>query len=214
MFSLFSKKNVTIESVSIPDFGWPKVKENKSIIQWVNPDETIAISINYFDIVPNIPTLKDVNVLKGFYRNLVTGADGGVVEVVLYKRQQFNIIRTIFKIPQMPSGMTYVGSLTIPFSTCSFVLKIQAVESGATGMREAIVVNKLLSAGNYDEASWSSDPYDKEVKTGRLMNKAEDQSYDDDFPNHPLSQVRNLLSQIEEDVQWQSEVEKLRPFEG
>src|SRR5687768_6912620 len=114
MFSLFSKKNVTIKSVSIPDFGWSKVKEDKSIIQWINPDETIAISINYFDIVPNIPSLKDVNVLRGFYRNLVTGVDGGVIEVELYQHQHFDIIRTIFKIPQKPSGMTYVGSLTIP----------------------------------------------------------------------------------------------------
>ena len=213
MLSLFNKKRITIESVSIPDFGWPKVKGDSSIIQWINPDQTIAISINYFDIVPDIPTVKDVNVLRAFYRNIIAEINGGLIELELYKRQQFDIVKSIFKIPQKPSGMTYIGSLTIPFSTCSFVLKVQAVESGATGMREAVVVNKFLSTGNFDDATWSSDPYDKEFKTGSLMNKSEVQSFDIDFPDHPLSQVRTLLGEIEEGLKWESAVKKLRTLD-
>jgi hypothetical protein len=213
MFSLFNKKRITIKSVSIPDSGWTKVKDDNSIIQWINPEQTIAISINYFESIPDIPTVKNINVLRAFYRNIIAEVDGGLIELELYKRQQFDIVKSIFKIPQKPSGMTYIGSLTIPFSTCSFVLKVQAVESGVTGMREAVTVNKFLSIGTFDDAAWASDPYDKEFKTGALMNKSEVQSYDIDFPDHPLSQVRTLLSEIEKGLKWESAVEKLHSLD-
>ena len=212
MLSFFSKKKVSIQSISIPDLGWPKVKDNEAIIQWINPEETIAVSISYFGLMPDIPTIKNMDLLRAYYRELLAGVGGGLIEVELYKRHQFDIVKTIFKIPQKPSGMTYIGSLTIPFSTCSFVLKVQAVEAGLTGMRETLVANSFLSDVNFDMDAWSADPYDKEYKTGALMNKAEDQQYDSDYPKHPLSQVRNLLNQLEKGFQWESAVEKLSSF--
>ena len=212
MFSFFEKSKITIRSVSIPDFGWPKVKEDDTIIQWVNPEKTIAVSINYFEMIPDLPTIRDVSVLRSFYRNLVNKANGGLLAAELYKQQEFDVIKTLFKIPQQPRGMTYIGSLTIPFSTCSFVLKVHAVEPGMTGIREAMVADKLLRTGNFDMADWDCDPYDKDLKTGVVMNMAEAENYDAEFPNHPLSQVRNLLNQIEKGFQGDPALKKLRFF--
>lgn len=212
MFSFFRKDKISIKSISIPDFGGRKEKDDDAIIQWVNQEEPIAVSINYFDKIPDIPTIKDVNMLRGFYRDLVLSINGGIIEVELFKRQELDIVRTIFKIPKPVKGMMYIGSLTIPFSTCSFVLKVQADEFGATGMREAIVVNKLFSTGSFGEATWSADPYDKAFTDGHLMNQAEDQIYDAEFPAHPLSRVRTILDQIEKDFQFDTSVKKLKPF--
>jgi hypothetical protein len=193
MFSFF-KNEISIRSVSIPDFGWPKVREEEAIIMWGNPERTAVVSINYFDLVPNIPTVRDVNVIRSFYRNLINEANGGLLAAELFKQQGFDVVKTIFKIPQQPRGMAYIGSLTLPFSTCSFVLKVHAVEAGMTGLREAMVADKLLRAGNFDMDNWDSDPYDKDLKTGVLMNLAEVENYDMDFPDHPLSRVRDLLT--------------------
>lgn len=208
----FFKKKVTIDSISIPELGWPKEKEGNAVF-WVNPDETLAVSINFFDQAPDIPTIKDVNELRAFYRDLIISVNGGLVEVEVFKRKQFDIVRTIFKIPKPVSGMLYVGSLTIPFGTCSFVLKVQAVEAGPTGMREAFIVDRFLKDGSFNEDTWSADPYDNEITAGNLMNKSEDQKYDVDFPDHPLTQVRNLLNQLEQDFTWESALEKLPRFE-
>ena len=213
MFSLFNKKPVTINSVSIPNFGWPKVKEDKSIIQWINPEQSIAVSVNYFNIRPDIPTIKDVDVLRRFYRNMVVSVEGGIVELELYKHRQFESIRSLFKIPQNPSGITYIASITIPFSTCSFVFKVQAAETDATGMRETIIMNSLLSSGDYDLSSWTFDPYEKNFEGGRPMNISEDKRYDIDFPDHHLTQARKLLNEIENGFTWKPEVEKLHPFD-
>ena len=58
-------------------------------------------------------------------------------------------IKTIFKFPQDPTGMTYLGSYTIPFKKYSYVIKIQAPELGVTGMRDSIIAAKFLATNEY-----------------------------------------------------------------
>lgn len=49
MFNLFNKKEskITINSISVPDFGWNKVEENDSRIVWVNLEESALILLNF-----------------------------------------------------------------------------------------------------------------------------------------------------------------------
>lgn len=207
----FFKKKISVDSISIPELGWPREKEGNAVL-WVNPEESIAVSINFFDQAPDIPTIKDVVKLRDFYRDLIISVNGGLVEVEICKQRQFDIVRTIFKIPKPVEGILYVGSITIPFGNCSFVLKVQAVEKGPTGMREAFIVDRILKDGSFNEATWAADPYDNEITLGNLMNKSEDQKYDVDFPDHPLTQVRNLLSKLEQGFTWDAALEKLPRF--
>jgi hypothetical protein len=216
MFQFFRKQKADIHSITIADFGWTNTKKNNTIIQWINPENTIAISVNFFDIPPNIPTIKSVDVLRQFYRNSVSNINGGLIEVDLLQLKEIPFIKTLIKIPQEPSGITYIASLTLPFKTCSFVLKVQAAETGMTGMRDAFVANSLLSNNpafiEEIEHGWSTDPYDNNFKSGTLMNRSEQQIYDIKFPHHPLTQARQLISQIEKDIQLKSEINKLQPF--
>ena len=52
MFSFFKKNEISIRSVSIPNIGWPKVREEEGIIVWGNPERTAIVSVNYFELVP------------------------------------------------------------------------------------------------------------------------------------------------------------------
>lgn len=208
----FFKKKISVDSISIPELNWPKQKEG-NVISWVNAEGTIAVSVNFFDMAPDIPTIKNIDKLRSFYHELIKSANGGMIEVETSKRQQFDLVRTIFKIPRSGMDMLYIGSLTIPFGTCSFVLKVQAIEAGPTGMRETFIVDRLLKDGSFDEATWSADPYNSDITTGNLMNKSEDQKYDVDFPDHPLTQVRKLLTQLEHGFTWKPELEKLPRFD-
>jgi len=84
--------------------------------------------------------------------------------------------------------MTYVGSITIPFRDFSFVVKIQCPERGTTGVREAVLFQKQFSAGK--------------VKLGPDRKIAgdwnpDDEQYDPQFPQHPISRVRKVLRRIE-----------------
>jgi len=218
MFSLFKRKKISIASVSIPDFGWTKTKDDKSVVQWINPEQTIAISINFFELPPDIPTIADTEKLRNFYRNSISNVNGGLVEVDLSKKDKISFVKTIFKLPQEHSGITYIASLTIPFKNCSFVLKVQAAEVGMTGMREALIGDRLTSINiiSVDEngySNWFSDPYDSNFKGGLLMNKSEQDNYDNEFPNHPLTQARKLIKQIENGLKWTSELETVPAFD-
>jgi hypothetical protein len=218
MFSFFKRNRISINSVSIPDFGWKKIREDKSIIQWINSEENITISIMFFELPPDIPTMNNIEVLRNFYRQLICNVNGGVIEVELSKKDKMSFIKTIFKLPQEHSGMGYIASLTLPFKNCSFVFKIQAVEIGMTGLRDIVVAEKLLLTNtiSIDEngyTNWFADPYDEYFKNRVLMNKSEQIIYDNDFPEHPLTQARQILNQISNGLQWKPELEKIPAFD-
>ncbi|WP_265430026.1 hypothetical protein [Chryseobacterium sp. YIM B08800] len=219
MSNLFNKKEpqVTINSVSVPDFGWNKVEENDSRIVWVNPEESTLISLNFFDIQPDLPTIKNLDFLKDFYRNSISEANGGVVEVSLLTVNNVPSVKTIFKIPQPERGMTYIASVTIPFENCSFVIKIQAAEVGTTGIRDAVVLNKMLMNGEVTVGedrleNWFEDPYNPNFKNGTLMNKSEQEKYDTEFPEHPLSVARRAIIDAVRQTVFKPEINEIAGF--
>ncbi|MBO6185114.1 MAG: hypothetical protein J6O88_10600 [Chryseobacterium sp.] len=219
MFNLFNKKEskITINSISVPDFGWNKVEENDSRIVWVNPEENALISLNFFNLQPDIPTVKNLDFLKDFYRNSISEANGGIVEVSLLEVNNIPSVKTIFKIPQPESGMTYIASVTIPFENCSFVIKIQAAEVGTTGIRDTVVLNEMLMNGEVTVGedhleNWFEDPYNPNFKKGTLMNKSEQEKYDSKFPDHPLSVARKAITDAIRQTVFKPEMDKLTCF--
>ena len=60
-------------------------------------------------------------------------------------------IEMIVKQPNQPTGMTYNGSFMIPFKGYNFVIKMQAVEAGMTGIREAITMEKWMQENGVPE---------------------------------------------------------------
>jgi hypothetical protein len=217
MFSLFRKQKATINSISVPDFGWEQIQNDAEMQQWMNSAQSVRLSLNFFNQKPDLPTAKNVDVLRKFYRDQLVVHNGGLIEVDLIDLDKHSAIKTIFKIPQKPTGMTYLASLTIPFKTCSYVVKIQAVEVGTTGMRDTLITNKLLAEGKLSLGidsfeGWFLDPYDSSIKEGTPMNLSEDRVYDSMFPEHPLSQVRNLLAQIKSQIVFADELAKYKKF--
>ncbi|MCS3871156.1 hypothetical protein J3D55_004072 [Chryseobacterium ginsenosidimutans] len=219
MFNFFNKNKtkVHINSISVPNFGWNKVEENESRIVWVNPEQSVLISLNFFDLQPDLPTIKDLAFLRNFYRKNVISAKGGIVEVSFLNVHNTPSVKTILKIPQPESGMTYIASVTIPFENCSFVVKIQAAEVDITGVRDSFILNKLLNTGEitFDDnglQNWFEDPYDPTIKEGTPMNKSEQEQYDAEFPQHPLSIARALIKQAIQQIVFKPEINELSAF--
>ena len=217
MFNFFKGKKASINSISIPDFGWEQVKSEIEMQQWINPAQSIALSINFFDLKPDLPTAKNIGVLRDYYRAQIVVPNGGLIQADLMDLKTYPVIKTIFKIPQTPSGITYLASLTIPFKKCSYVIKIQAAEVGTTGMRDALVADEYLKKGKISARpdgfeNWFADPYDPSFKEGTLMNCSEKTAYDSKFPAHPLSQARSLLTEIESQITFAAELARCKKF--
>lgn len=213
MFNFFNKRKSNIHSIFVPDFNWEKEKEEDSIIHWVNPEQGIALSLNYFYSKPDIPSIKQVGRLRDYYRNQIVAHNGGLIQVDLIDLKRYPAIKTIFKIPQQPKGVVYLGSLTIPFRDRSYVIKIQALELGMTGVRDSVILDRFLREGNVNIDNWSADPYNSTYTKGTRMNKSEAPEYDVEFEDHPLTRVRKYISEIEENIVFKPELEKLTKFE-
>lgn len=209
-----------IKYISFNTFNWKKAGSNREQIDWLCRDFPAKLSINYFEMAPDIPAgLDNIVPIIDFYREMVVRYNGGLIKVETAKIDNYQYLETIIKIPTQ-QGLYYTGSLTFPFKNCSYVIKIQATESGMSGVRESVILDKMLSQGvvQVDEAEgvigWGQDPYLKDFKQGNLMNLAEKEEYDNDFPEHPLTLVRVKLREIKESLSFNKKLEALEPFSG
>jgi hypothetical protein len=122
----------------------------------------------------------------------------------LIRVEGFDAVLQIVKVPQQPSGMAYIESIITPFRDCSYVIKMQCREVGITGVREAVLLDRMIAAGMVDieklvQGDWPDLGFD-------------DEEYDVEFPQHPLSRVRRGMRSIRESLKIDSELKALPPF--
>ncbi|MFK5921281.1 MAG: hypothetical protein QM496_03825 [Verrucomicrobiota bacterium] len=153
-----------------------------------------------FELTPDIGAAPDdVQALREYYRQFALASGCAVIEVDSVVLDKQRVVKTIIKVPQQPKGMTYVGSFTIPYHNFSFVVKIQCIEDGVTGMRDAVVLEMVLNEGLIKSCNkgWAHDPYDSEITRGFRWNLSENVKYDEMFSDHPLSRLRAKMKRIE-----------------
>ena len=56
------------------------------------------------------------------------------------------------------------------------------------------------------------DPYDPSIRAPLQRNRAEEETYDSQFPDHPLSRVRSLLGHLRESLEIAPEIRTAAPF--
>jgi hypothetical protein len=93
------------------------------------------------------------------------------------------------KYPQQPSGMTYIGSVAIPFQDFGYAVMVHCPETGTTGLREALLFDRWMAAGNTPQFA-----------DGRVVMPPDwdpdAEEHDADFPDHPMSRLRDLMGQV------------------
>ena len=197
-------KIVTINSISLDlDEEWELRENSESIKAWYNKFGD-RLSINFFLKKPNLPEdIADIQSLRNLYRESITQENGAIVEVEKDYIHSLLAVKTIFKFVQDPAGFTFIGSYTIPRRDFSFVLKVQCLERGITGLRESVILDKALGVGLVDietKKGWFFDPYDPDFKAPILSNIADREEYDDRFPKHPLSRARKTMKMVKDNI--------------
>jgi hypothetical protein len=211
---------ISIRSLSVTSEGW-HLQEDSGPVRIYCDESGDIFSVHFFDLPPDLPgPLSAIDVIRDRYREDISD-QGGIVGVVPCMVDSLPGLRTLFKFPQEPSGMSYVGALTIPRRDFSFVLKVCARERGITGRRDSVVMLKLRESGDlpaFDPGcpfeGWFADPYDPTCESRVRCNRSDDASWDPEFPDHPLSKCRRHLSTIEETCTFDQEVHASPSFEG
>lgn len=213
----FKKAKPSIKSVYLPDWGWQEVPAEPNQRKLVKPDQSMVLNLFYFELEPDLPGL-DIDTMRKFFRERVAAHGGGLIEVEMTKLGEYPAVRTIFKFPIQPSGMIYLGSYTIPFSDRNYVLRIESPELGVTGIRDSTIVVEMQQENKvgWDEegnlTGWFEDPYDPEFTGGMPMNLSERVEYDERFPSHCLTLLREHMEYLELQVGFGKELRSLSPF--
>jgi hypothetical protein len=158
------------------------------------------ISLYYCASPPDLPKAKTLEELRAFY----TEGGENIVELSLMRLDGCQTVRKIQKTPQRPTGMTYEGSLIIPFRDFSFTIKVQCMERGCTGQRESVLLERrmvtkgmpVLDEDGVELPDWNPD----------------DEGFDSEFPHHPVSRVRRILDRIAESVSLDGPIKSLPRF--
>lgn len=186
---------------------------------WYTPDGDV-VGLHYFAIAPDLPAdLDSLADLRLTLSQHVSASGAAVVETEVTMVDGCRAVRQCVKVPQQPFGMTYLGSITLPFRDFSFVLKIQCEERGITGMRECVLLHEKLESGavhldpdSGEMVGWMKDPYDIARTAGLARSLADDDEYDQRFPDHPLSRARRFLSAAQGNISVSGAIRSAAPF--
>ena len=174
------------------------------------------LKITFIPAQPDYPeTICDLTGLRNLYRVIITNELGALIEVDKEYYSDILLVKTLFKIPQDLTGFTYLGSFTLPMKDYCFVITAECHELGTTGVRECAIMLISEQIGLIPKGTlegWFSDPYDPEFKNGVLRNLADDEKYDNDFLNYPLTRTRKILSAIKDNMLLKEEIAVSEPF--
>jgi len=146
---------------------------------WVTPAGD-GLGLYYFPMPPDLPVTQSVEELQTFFSRAMKGTGTILIETSVVALVGCRAARVILKMPQQPSGMKYVGSITLPFRDFSFVLKIQCQEKGTTGLREVVLLDRQLGP----------------ARGGAPAFDADSELFDAEFPDHPVARVRTELDHV------------------
>lgn len=176
------------------------------------------LTLNYFPVVPDIAAdIADANALRAFYRTMAESNQVAMLAVDPFLLVGLPAVLSILKARMEPRGFAFIGSYTLPFSDHSFVIKVQSMEHGITGIRETAVMMMQSAPLESDEVTgkltgWEQDPYEPGYRGAFMCNKADDPKHDAIFPEHPLSKVRHYLHEIGTELEMTASIRAGQPF--
>jgi hypothetical protein len=209
MFELFRRRlsgvKPSLDSIRFDSRGYtPRGEPQPGKARLWFTEEGDGVELYLFMVRPDLPNVRTVDDLRAFYAQGIQASGAQLVEISVLRVAGCPAINVIVKVPQKPSGMTYVGSLTIPFRGFSFVVKVQCEERGITGGREAVLMAHWLET--HDLPAVLGDPMD-------LPDWHPDsEEFDAEFPGHPISRVRRVLQRVRDSLVIDEEVTSAAGF--
>jgi len=145
-----------------------------------------AVGVYFFNVEPDLPKSHSLASFLSQIQDVAAASHATLLECDIVRIGQLPAVRQIVKVPQIPSGMTYLGTFTIPFAKFSYVLKVQCEEHGITGIREAVLLDRKLK----------NKPAGVDAREIAAGLDADSEEHDVEFPDHPLSRLRRHLRYI------------------
>lgn len=188
----------TIDALTFDASSLRYLGEKGNERQWSTPEDDL-LCLSFHGQVPDLPAnSRHLFQLFDAVEREVTNETVKLVELDTPEVGGMTALWLILKIPRQPSGRTYLGSLTLPFARCSYVLKLQCEERGVTGLRETAALAKSLETGEIC--------LDEE---GAVL---ESVLADETFPGHPLSRLRRVFRELAPSIRLHPDLQREPAF--
>jgi hypothetical protein len=187
--------------------GWTEKAPGDGMRYWHDSDgDVIALAV--FPEQPSYPFESNETEQRKWCRAQAEAKRAGLIEVRTTPSKIRPSASFVYKLLEMPAYI-YLGQLTASIDGATVVWTVVAREHGTTGVREAVVTTNLMKSGKLTldgyKQSWAQDPYDPTyhgVDRSVLRFMSDDESYDAQFPQHPLSKVRRVLAALPDAAQY------------
>lgn len=181
--------------------GWEEIQEGRDMALWRDVYGNFLGLVRTLGPLP-LPPLGDREAVRRHCRLIAQDMGSGLIEAEVVESVDGSAVRFICKHLHMPE-LEFTGVLMVPRPSASWVWSVTEKARDGTGAREAAVAHHLIEEGkltleNY-RTVWAQDPYDPsyhEVDSISLRYLSDDERYDEQFPNHPLSRVRQELRKL------------------
>ncbi|HEX4602497.1 MAG TPA: hypothetical protein VH724_00750 [Candidatus Angelobacter sp.] len=193
-----------IHAVHLEIGEWKEEQPEGDMRQWLNSYRdllTLAIFGNL-----DHPPLSQEAAWQRWSRQVAEGRKAGLIEVRPYSGKNGAAMGLIYKNLNKPAYV-FTGVLIFPKGNISQLWTVMAGEKGMTGVREALVSGELFESGSYTiqdyQNSFAQDPYEPNyhgVDRSVLHFVSDDERYDERFPHHPLTRVRQTLAALPDRV--------------
>jgi len=189
--------------------GWNEGSPVDGLRVWHDSDGD-ALSLAIPKNVDEISRASDEMELRQRCREFAQNCGAGLIEAnaLPYGTNSASLIYKRLNV----HAYVYSGMFMTSVRGNSLLWTIVASERGVTGVREAVVASNLMNADKLTvddyKRYWAEDPYEsayRGVDQRVLRFISDDESYDDQFPHHPLSKVRHVLAMLPSSVQFDSE---------
>ncbi|MCM6778794.1 hypothetical protein NDR87_35500 [Nocardia sp. CDC159] len=178
--------------------------------RWGNPVTGDVVTLTYLDLVPDLPaSLDDPDTLRRKLTEL-QAEFGCLIEAHAITVDGQPALLRLEKFPLTErSGLGFTAGIVVPKASCSAILKIQCVETGRSGVREAAVVPRVGFQNMFPPH-----PYAPEIKGKLPYNAADDARWDPQFPDHPLTRARAWVTYVSRTARIDPRFVALPPFTG
>lgn len=203
---------ISIDSVHFSDMpGLNLVEKDASSVRWQTDDGDIVFLRFFPEPTRNPVPLGDTSGVREQYKDMVAQQGAAMIDLDILPYKGIPCMEMISKTRMEAHGMAYAASATLLLRDFSFNIAFHSPERGVTGFRDAIVADKFLakyaSTQEFEAAfyDWSSN------REAAQRNRSDDECYDVDFPDHPLSRCRKFLRDLRTHIIIMPEVRNARP---
>ena len=206
-----------IDDVQFDTNGWePRAEPAENRCAWTNGFGDI-LSLRFKPGAPTMPSLFRFQALREHHARRLAASGGTILSLDLLQVKGLSISKLVVKTWQPAGGWGYLGILSLPYRDFSFSIRMQTLERAGDEAREHHAWNWLHDSQPAETDClplWFGREEAPHNIHAALPNLADNERWDADFPEHPLSRLRTEFSRLIPTLSISRDVKNSAPHRG